>query len=251
MGATLDALHRLQAIESKLQAVRHRLEAKRRELRVQSRRLAELEENHGRHHERAMHLQADIDRLELERKSREEEIAKYREQMKTTRTNKEYAAIRVQINTVDANNRKLEERILGLMEQAEQLKAEGEAVRADRDRQAARVQKLQQELADLEAETDPQIAALTAQREEATLDVPATALELFERVCEHHESEAMAQIVQPHAKREEYICSGCQMSIPLQKVNAILGTDEIQKCDVCGRILYLESPAAKDKAAAS
>jgi predicted nucleic acid-binding Zn-ribbon protein len=61
----------------------------------------------------------------------------------------------------------------------------------------------------------------------------------------------MAQIIQPHAKREEFICGGCQMGIPLQKVNAILGTDDIQTCDVCGRILYLEAPAAADKAAAS
>jgi len=251
MGATLDALHRLQAIETQLQALRQQVEGKRREISIQTRRLAELEENYRRQHDRIRQLQMDIDRLELERKSREDEIVKYREQMKTTRTNKEYAALRVQINTLDANNRKLEDRILGLMAQADQLKAESSTIQADRDRQLARLEKLKQELADIEAHTGPRIADLTARREEATFQVPASALEAFERVCEHHESEAMAPILRPHAKREDFICGGCQMSIPLQKVNAILGTDEIQTCDVCGRILYLEAPAAIDKAAAS
>jgi uncharacterized protein len=251
MGATLDALHRLQAIEHRLQAVRQRLGTKKRELKVQGRRLAELQDNNQRQHERMMQLQAEIDRLELDRKSREEEIAKYREQMKATRTNKEYAAIRVQINTLDANNRKLEDRILDLMSQSDAMKKEGASIQTDRDKQAARVEKLNQDFADLERETNPQIAELMAEREESTSRVPAGALEAFERVCKHHDSEAMAPAVQPHAKREEYICGGCQMGIPLQKVNAIMGTDDIQTCDVCGRILYLDATGAKGKAAAS
>jgi len=83
--------------------------------------------------------------------------------------------------------------------------------------------------------------------------VPATAMEIFRRIADYNDSEAMAQIAKPNAKRDEYICGGCQMSIPLQAVNALTMTtaDEVQTCPVCGRILYLEAPAASDQAASS
>ncbi len=251
MGATLDALHRLQEIETQLHVIHQRMEAKRREVKAQTRRMAEVEQNRGDQHDRMKTLQMEIDRLELDRKGREDEIAKYREQMKITKTNKEYAAIRVQINTLDANNRKLEDRILDLMTQMDQLKAEAGGIQAELDRQKERLDKVNEEYAELEAKTGPQVAKLKAQRVEASDRIPATALEAFERVCGYHESEAMAPVIQPHAKREEYICGGCQMSIPLQMVNALLGSDDIQTCTVCGRILFLEGPVTSDKAAAS
>jgi len=249
MGATLDALHRLQAIESKLHVLRQRIEAKRREIRVQTRRLTKIRQDDEELHEKLKRQQADIDRLELERKGREEEIAKFREQMKITKTNKEYAALRVQINTLDANNRKLEDRILALMTHADELNVEAETTKKELRHQTERLERLERELAEIELQAGPQIEALLSQREQASYDVPPTALQVFERVAEHHESEAMAQIVRPHVKREGFICGGCQMTIPLEAVNATMNTDDIQTCNVCGRILYLEAPAATDPAA--
>ncbi len=251
MGATLDALHHLQAIETKLHQHREKIKAKRRAIKVQTGRLEKIRDAAREEHEKITRHQADIDRQEVERKSREEEIAKLREQMKITKTNKEYAAIRVQINTLDANNRKLEDRILEMMSQVDEYRAHAGTVDAEVAQQTERLEKLQQELADVEAGSQPQIQDLLAQREEATLHVPATALQTFERMAEYLESEAMAQIVKPNAKREEFICGGCQMTIPLEKVNACMNTDEVQTCDVCGRILYLEAPAATDRAATS
>lgn len=251
MGATLDALHHLQAIESKRHALRTRIERKRREIRIQTGRAAKIEEQQKSHHDKTRVLQIDIDRLELERKGREEEIAKLREQMKITKTNKEYAAVRVQLNTLDANNRKLEDRILGLLTRLDEFKVEGERLDRDLKEQTGRLARLRRELVQIEAEVKPQLDDLAAQHEEATYHVPATALQVFERVAEHHESEAMARVIKPNVKRDEFICGGCQMAIPLQAVNAILSTDDVQTCHVCGRILYLEEPAHKDQAAAS
>lgn len=232
-----------------MHTLRQKVEAKRREIRIQTRRLAKVRESNDEQHDKVTHLQIEIDRLELERKGREEEIVKFREQMKITKTNKEYAAIRVQINTLDANNRKLEDRILELMTRLDDVKAEAETIAKDFAHQTERLEKLQQELAQIEAETDPQVEDLRRRRQEATMAVPASALQTFELMAEHHDSEAMAQIFKPKAKREEFICSGCQMSIPLESVNALMNTDEVQTCHVCSRILYLDAPTATDRAA--
>ena len=96
--------------------------------------------------------------------------------------------------------------------------------------------------------------ARTAGRQDAEVLAAAAAGDeiAFRRlIAEHHDSEAMAQIVKPNDKREEFICSGCQMSIPLENVNALMNSsNEIQTCHVCGRILYLYAPEP-DRAATS
>ncbi len=251
MGATLDALQKLQAIESQLYALRQHEEKKHREIRVQKRRLKKAEEDLAAKEDEAKRQQVAIDRLELERKGREEEIAKLREQMKVTKTNKEYAAIRVQINTLDANNRKLEDRILELMSVNDELKEGEAAARTDFEQAQKRLAKLEQELVEIEGANKPKMDDLLAQREEATYDVPASALQAFELVADRHESQALAKIVRPNKKREEFICSGCQMGIPLETVNSLMNTEDVQICHVCGRILYLDQDSGEPKKAAS
>lgn len=247
MGATLDALHHLQQIESRRHALKNKVYGKRREIRVLKGRVAKIQEKKDGHHEKTKVVQVDADRFELERQSREAEIAKLREQMKITKTNKEYGAIRTQINTLDADNRKLEERVLGLLTQLDDLKAEEEQIDKDLVDQTERFERFKRELVAIEAEVNPKLEELQAQHEEAAYHVPTTALQTFERIAEHNESQALARVTKPNAKRDEFICGGCQMAIPLQSVNAIMSTDEVQTCHICGRILYVEDPTEKDK----
>ena len=69
-------------------------------------------------------------------------------------------------------------------------------------------------------------------------------LSTFQRACERHDGEAMAIVERVHPKRSEYVCSGCNMSVTLEIVNALQSRDEIQTCQICSRILYIESPAS-------
>lgn len=41
-------------------------------------------------------------------------------------------------------------------------------------------------------------------------------------------------------------CSGCNMTVQMQKVNQVLRVSELQTCDYCGRILYHAGEAAED-----
>jgi predicted nucleic acid-binding Zn-ribbon protein len=65
----------------------------------------------------------------------------------------------------------------------------------------------------------------------------------FERACERHDGEALALIQKAHPKRAEYTCTGCHMSVTLETINALQTKDEVQLCQHCQRILYLEAPA--------
>jgi predicted nucleic acid-binding Zn-ribbon protein len=54
----------------------------------------------------------------------------------------------------------------------------------------------------------------------------------------------MALVERVHPKRVEYVCSGCNMSVTLEIVNALQSRDEVQTCQICSRILYFEVPAS-------
>ena len=88
-----------------------------------------------------------------------------------------------------------------------------------------------------------QLADLEAQRDAAAEEISPQALNLFERACEKHDGEATAVVKKVHPKREEYICSGCNMSVRLETVNSLrISRDTVLQCEICSRILFIEEP---------
>ncbi len=243
MGATLDAIYRLQNIELQLKHLREQTEAKKRTVRAHRRRVAALDEQIQEKRTQTLQQQIQADRLDLDVKAREADIAKQREMLNRAKTNKEYAAILTQINTSKADNTKLEDRVLNLMTLIDEVKGQVALLQADREREVKRADELDGELAKFEAGISDQIKSLQAQREAASDVIPPQALATFERIAERHEGEAMARVVQPNLKREEFICGGCNMSVTLEQINALQTRDDIQQCNICGRILYIDAPA--------
>ena len=64
-------------------------------------------------------------------------------------------------------------------------------------------------------------------------------MQIFLRVDERHDGEAMAPVTRVNPRREEYACSGCNIRVSIEVVSALQGKGDIQYCKVCGRILYL------------
>jgi predicted nucleic acid-binding Zn-ribbon protein len=110
-----------------------------------------------------------------------------------------------------------------------------------------RLAQLQNEHDELQRETESRLQRLQAEREEAADGVPPTVLQTFERVAERYDGEAMATVVRTNPRREEFICQGCNMTVTLEKVNALITRDDIQQCQTCGRILYLEEAPTRQQ----
>jgi len=243
MGATLEALQRLQRIETQLRSVRGQIEAKQRSLQAHQRRIATLERQIADTHDLIRQAQSDADRLELDRKSHEEHIKRLRERLNQTKTNKEYAATLTQLNTDKADALKTEDKVLAAMSKVDELKKKEAEHRAALEKEKARMLETRKSTAELEARLAAEVKELEAQREEASDGVPPEALRTFERARDKHEGEAMAMVEQTHPRRAEYICSGCNMSIPLEMINSLQSRDDVQVCHVCSRILYLDTTA--------
>ncbi len=244
MGATLESLQRLQEVELQIAEIQRRIDRALRSCKRQESHIADLDANIRAHEQQLRADQIHADRLDLEVKSNEVEINKLRSALNTAKTNKEYSAVLTQLNTNKADNAKIEERALALMSQVDVKRKELQALRDDRNKEAARLADLEAEVKSVEDKAAERLSRLRRERDQAADEVPPDALTMFNRVAEKNEGEALAMVVRTHPKRREYACEGCNMSITIEQVNAILSRDEAVLCNVCGRILYFESTPA-------
>lgn len=243
MGAILDALLKLQEVEIQLTELRQRISAKQHAVRAQEKRIAahttELESKRKAMRDR----QLEADRLNLDIKSFEERMAKLRTQLNSAKTNKEYSTLLSEINTHKADSAKIEERTLGLFGELDAAKKVIEQEEARLADEQARLAEVRKSARDYEQQVADRLKSLTGDRERAAESVPGPVLGTFGRVAEKHEGQAMAVVLRTNPRREEFVCSGCNMGVTLQQVNAIISRDEPVFCNICGRILYLEGSA--------
>jgi uncharacterized protein len=243
MGATLDALHQLQIIETQLRSVREQMDSKRRAVQGHQRRLAAIEKQIQENRDQTREAQAEADRMELDRNANEAHVAKLREALNKTKTNKEYAAALTQLNTDKADMAKIEDAVLSALSRVDELKKKEAELRVHLEKEQSRMADQVKAAAEVEARLSGRLKDLERQRADAASQVPPEALQLFERACEAHEGEGMASIEQTHPKRAEYICSGCNISLTLETINSLQTRDTVLQCQTCSRILYLEAPS--------
>jgi len=238
MGNLLEALHRLQTVELELGKLRQEEERKTRQIRSLERQIRRVDDQLAEASQERKSRRAEIDGLELDVKTREESINKHREELLRARTNKDYAAILTAINTEKADSAKIEKLALEKMAELERVQSQVEDHSAEKAKLDERLATVRAGLEEYLQSTAEQRQQLVTQREAAADGVPTTALATFTRVAEKHEGEAMAEVVRLHPNREEYACSGCNMTLTLECVYALRTRDEIQLCSACGRILY-------------
>ncbi|MCG3137228.1 MAG: hypothetical protein HJJLKODD_01071 [Phycisphaerae bacterium] len=246
MGASLEALQTLQQVQIKLTALRSKIEARRKQVAVHRRKFAELEKQVTARHDTVMKQRSAIGQVELEIKSREAEVTKLRNALNTSKSNKEYATILTQMNTDKADSSKLEDRVLQMMTELDRLRAEHDLVVSQLEKERQVVLNAEQTAEAFARDSHQELSALEAQRARASEGIPSSVLQVFERACERHEGEALAAVIQPHPKRQEYICDGCNMGVTLEQYLSLLHSrDDMQCCQSCGRILYADLSLAR------
>jgi uncharacterized protein len=244
MGATLDALCRLQEVELQIAEIQKKIDRKQGVLKRQEQRIADHEAKIRAWQAAIRTDQMEADRLDLDVKGNEAQIAKLRQALNTAKTNKEYSAILTQLNTTKADSSKVEEKVLAFFKQIEGKRKELAGIQEEREKELVKLEEAKAALKEAEDKSRDKLTQLGRDRDTAASAVPGKALDTFNRVARKLEGEAMAQVIRTHPKREEYACEGCNMSITIEQVNNILSRDDAVLCNSCGRILYYELPAA-------
>jgi predicted nucleic acid-binding Zn-ribbon protein len=240
MGATLEALLELQNVELQIVDIKRQLGSRQRSVARQEKKLAEAQRAVEEARDEYRRTQISLDEVDLNLKTRNAAVGKLRDNLNSVRTNKEYAAVLSQLNTEKADVTRLESRAYELMSEVEEKKKlhadRGEAVHEEQ----RRLENLKEQLRQAEASFSERLGGLEQKRDAAQRAIDPKTVELFNRLSERYEGEAMARIEQTHPRRQEYMCDGCNMAVTAERANAAMTESDVVTCGSCGRILYIE-----------
>ena len=239
MGPTNVALVRLYKADMALREAQARLDAAARNVRVQARRVADLSEKLKVAQQSLKEQQSQAGQLDLDLRSRDAHIEKLRTQQQTSKNNKEYQAFLVEINTAKVDRNKIEDDAMKVLESVERQQSEVGSMQAMLASEQEKLTALQQASSDNIARLQAEVESMRPAREEAAAAVPPKARDAFERMADRYEGEGMAALAKPDRRREEYICTACNMSLVADVYNKLHSRDDLVFCPSCRRVLYI------------
>jgi len=240
MGPMLTALVNLQVIENQLRKARKKLQKGQQAKEKQQLHITQLEAALVAKREEIKLTRLQSSKLELELKAKDDQVTRFRVALNTAKSNRDYSAMLTQLNLGKADRSKLEDQILALITQveADQLisKQGEEEIAAERQRLQERAEQISRQQQALQSELDK----LEQQYSQARSALGEREHALFKRLADRFDGEALAPVAELNARRAEYGCGGCYMSIPRELINSLMSRDEVVVCPNCGRILVLE-----------
>ncbi|HVT89118.1 MAG TPA: C4-type zinc ribbon domain-containing protein [Tepidisphaeraceae bacterium] len=239
MGPTNTALVSLYKADQQLRTAQAKYDSANKDVRVQQRRVDDLAERQRLAHARLMEVRSQSSQVELDLKTRDEHIEKLRTQQQNSKNNKEYQAFLVEINTEKVDKNKIEEELIKLMEQVEKGQADEKELTGQLESEKIRLETMKKEIEGKLVTLQQEIDSLRGPREKAFEAVPPKARDVFERLADRHEGEAMSALGKPDRRREQYICTACNMELVTDVYNKLHSRDELQFCPSCQRILYI------------
>lgn len=248
MGPTNISLVTLFEADQKLRAAVERLDAATHSVRIQERRVHDLDEKLRLARQRLKEQQSQAAQLDLDVKSRDGKIERLRSQQQSARTHKEYQAFLVEINTEKVDRTKSEELALRTLEEMEQTQGEIRDMAAALETERAKAQTMKDQMGDTVARLQADIDALQPVRDAAAEAVPPQARQAFERLAERFEGEALSAIGRPDRRREEYMCTACNMDLVTDVYNRLHTRNDLVFCPSCRRILYIPEDLTPDQA---
>jgi uncharacterized protein len=240
MGTVLNALVKLQSVETNLRAAKAKLARCRRNVIIKENQLRALQNSLEAKKEEIQLTRIQADRLELELKSTDETLAKYRAALNNAKSNKEYAAILTELNMTKADSSKVESQTLELMKNIDADQQQCDQIQQRIEQEKKELNEIRKQAEELAKKYEAEIAEIEQQWQQAASEVGSDALEIFKRVAETYDGEAIAEIEIHDNSSGVYTCGGCFMSLTTETANTLLSRDEIIRCPNCTRILYLK-----------
>jgi predicted nucleic acid-binding Zn-ribbon protein len=240
MGPILQKLLDLQSIDIDLHKLHRRQKARRRAVDIQEARIAQHSAQRDALKAKEMNKRMLTDQLELKIREVEERSGKLREALNKARNNKEYATFLTEINTIKADNARVEDQEIAVLAEVEALGEQIQAIDQTLAEEKARLDELNESLGDELTKLAAMVDSLQAKRDAATEGISPAHLVIFDALSAKHDGEAMAPVQQAGRKTPfTYTCGGCFMSLTPEHSNALQTRDEVRQCDSCHRVLYV------------
>ena len=220
-----------------LQEIDDRLRLLRREQQALPLRLEHPEREHGEAAQELKSVQAEIDRnerqqhnLEMDLQSTQDALAKVERKLREVKTNKEYSAVLAEIDTGKQHIVSVEDRLLQLMEHAEQKRL---AKRLQEERVQVTREVLQEQgyaVKEASEVLDREIVAEQEKRRQTAVGLRGELLQVYDKLAGQHDRSVVVHL-------RDGTCGGCHLKVLPQLVSVIRLQESLQTCPHCRLIL--------------
>jgi uncharacterized protein len=173
----------------------------------------------------------------------EQKISKLRDQMLQAKTNEQYRAFQHEIEYVEKEIRKAEDRILELMAESEPLETNVKKAEAALKEEKQSVEAEKTRARERTAADQTQLNQLRAERKLAVEKLPAETVTMYDRIQKKWRG------VSPIAQVVDSRCSACQIVVRPQYMQDLKKGETLMTCESCGRFLYYSRPVSLEDVA--
>jgi uncharacterized protein len=224
LGAQIDAL------PSQVQTLEHQLE--------------DFLHAHRERQERLAANQKERREMEGEVQVIRQKISKHKDQLYEVKTNEQYRAMLKEIEGEEGNIRKVEDRLLEKMIEAEEIQKAITEAAARLESEKARVAAEKARLEGLRQVDVEERERMLKRRAELVQALNESTLLTYERVRAGRGGVALAEV-------REGFCAACHVCLRPQLYNDVRSNETLLTCESCSRILYYVEPPANENDGAS
>lgn len=185
--------------------------------------------------------QKEIRRLDMELKTAEEKVSKYKDQLLEVKTNKELWALQEEIETAEEKVDAIEEQSLVEMERADELRELIAKRRGELGETRERVEAQRDDIEERQRELEERQQRVERVIDELRAELPAELLDRYQAVKRIRGGVGIAEV-------QEGVCLACNFTLRPQLWVELRNLEEILACENCKRLVYvrevLDLPAA-------
>jgi len=164
-------------------------------------------------------------------------LARFDDHKAAVKTNQEYTALLHEISVAKGEKTAIEDKLLVLMEEAEDLAAQHKAAESTLAAKTAEGDKARAALAADRKTVEAELVRLSRERAQEARNVDAPVMAKYEQLLKQRKGIAVARM-------SGEICEACHVRLRPHVAQMVRRNDSIVPCDNCQRILYYETPQA-------
>lgn len=158
-------------------------------------------------------------------------LSRFKDQLMTVKTNKEYTAMLHEIQMAEEQIRSEEDKILDIMEQTENMELDLKKAEQEMLKKSAEIQEEIRKTTESAPQLESELARLQEEKIKVERTIERDLLARYRRIANACKGVALAE-----AKDE--LCSACHVRIRPQMYAELIRTENIYSCDSCSRILF-------------
>ncbi len=173
--------------------------------------------------------------LESEVETSRQKLSKYKDQLMSVKTNKEYQAMLAEIANCEQEISAKEDQILERMMVADEWKERQRGAKEGLGAREKEIHAKRQELEAFRTQSENELNHLEGQRSVLRQSLSPELFELYERIATARHGVAVAPAL-------DQSCQGCHVRLRPQLFNEVKMNLQIIRCESCSRILYYPPP---------